>query len=49
MLQHDSAGLSAAKTALANSVDFEQLSDDGIGTKQYVPERYRDIPDRAGY
>ena len=32
----DSAGLSAAATALANSVDFEQLSGDGIDMKQYL-------------
>jgi len=32
----DSAGLSAAATALANSVDFEQLPGDGIDMKQYL-------------
>ena len=33
---NDSAGLSAAATALANSVDFEQLPGEGIDMKQYL-------------
>jgi sigma-54 specific flagellar transcriptional regulator A len=35
---NDSAGLSAAATALANSVDFEKLSGDGIDMKQYLSD-----------
>ena len=43
----DSAGLAAAATAMANSVDFEQLSDDGIDMKQYLNDIEISLIERA--
>jgi sigma-54 specific flagellar transcriptional regulator A len=43
----DSAGLSAAATALANSVDFEQLPGDGIDMKQYLNDIEISLIERA--
>ena len=44
---NDSAGLSAAATALANSVDFEQLPGDGIDMKQYLNDIEISLIERA--
>jgi sigma-54 specific flagellar transcriptional regulator A len=44
---NDSAGLSAAATALANSVDFEKLSGDGIDMKQYLSDIEISLIERA--
>ena len=43
----DSADLSAAASARANSVDFEQLSDDGIDMKQYLNDIEVSLIERA--